>query len=1179
MKSAERGDGSRQQRAVSGKRRACRAAVVIALVSLLSIPAPFGMPGAAAADSGSLRAGPQTAVIPALGEAPGTDPAAPDTTHETPAADPTSEGEPQTTPDPEPTTDESVGEQPDDWDPDAVYGTGTHFGADGGVASYSPGPEQPVVEPPAALTDAVTGAAGRGAVIGNDYPAKYRNLPFPYVSGISIWDEWNFAYRQCTSFVAWRLRSANGVPFSNQYGGLWAWGDAWQWAGSARSLGIRVDSIPDVGAIAVQGQNYMGAGAYGHVAWVAQVLTNGNIVIEEYNYASPGNYGSRTVAPSAFSSYIHIKDLAQSFTSTAKPKISGAPMVGGTLSAASDAWKPQVSSYSYQWLRNGTAISGATSASYQPTAADLGAVLAVRMTGSAPGYTSATTTSDSTTPVTPTDANGDGITDALQGTPWNTDVNGDGLPDSVGFANGGVNVALATATGQFGAASVWLADFGANQGWTGDQYQRAVMDMNGDGKADIVGFGDRGVYVSLSTGTGFEKAKLWVSNFGTADGWDVGSFQRTLADVNGDGLPDIVGFGLNATLVSLNTGSGFAQPVEWYPGFSYQNGWRVDQDLRMLVDVNGDGKADIVSFKGIGVRVALSTGSKFGAVQTWKQDFGGDQGWSVAKHQRMLADMNGDGKPDVVGFSDGGVYVALNTGSSFGTVNQRAPLWLADFGYAQGWRVGQHPRVLADVSGDGKADVVGFGGAGTYVAVSTGTGLQATKKWTTDFSATTWRSESHPRLVTDVNGDGRADLVGYASDGVRVALSTGSGFGATRLASSGFGFNAGWRNSTHPRATGIQTLSKRATPTVAGEAQVGKQLTGNVGQWAPGPVAVSYQWLRNGQAIAGATGANYAPVPADVDAQVTLRVTGSKLGYAAVSTVSGPVKVAPGKLTPHAPVVPTTGKPGSALQVKVQAWGPAPVKLSYQWNRNGAPIAGATGASYTPSAADAGRRISVTVSGAKDGYSGERLTSGTARIIGTMPAAPKTSPFVDVPTSHRFYTHIAWMYSTGLAVGSDSAGGKAYQPNEPVNRGAMAAFIFRLVGDKDYVAPATSPFADVPTTHTFYRPIAWMYEQGLAVGSPSEQGAVYRPSAPVTRGALAAFIARLEAPAGYRAPSSPTFVDVPTTHTFFRVIEWMHEAGIAAGVPTAHGLAYLPDDPVNRGAMAAFLYRMETRPA
>lgn len=40
-------------------------------------------------------------------------------------------------------------------------------------------------------------------------------------------------------------------------------------------------------------------------------------------------------------------------------------------------------------------------------------------------------------------------------------------------------------------------------------------------------------------------------------------------------------------------------------------------------------------------------------------------GWLVERHPRFLADVNGDGKQDVVGFGDAGVYLSLSTGASF----------------------------------------------------------------------------------------------------------------------------------------------------------------------------------------------------------------------------------------------------------------------------------------------------------------------------------------------------------------------------------------------------------------------------------------------------------------------------------------------------------------------------------
>ena len=63
---------------------------------------------------------------------------------------------------------------------------------------------------------------------------------------------------------------------------------------------------------------------------------------------------------------------------------------------------------------------------------------------------------------------------------------------------------------------------------------------------------------------------------------------------------------------------------------------------------------------------------------------------------------------------------------------------LADFGYeAGGWRVEKHPRFLADITGDGRADIVGFGEPACGVSLSNGDGtFQARRSWSSTTSAT-----------------------------------------------------------------------------------------------------------------------------------------------------------------------------------------------------------------------------------------------------------------------------------------------------------------------------------------------------------------------------------------------------------------------------------------------------------
>ena len=81
------------------------------------------------------------------------------------------------------------------------------------------------------------------------------------------------------------------------------------------------------------------------------------------------------------------------------------------------------------------------------------------------------------------------------------DVNGDGYADIVGFGVAGTYVSYGQANGSFTAARLDMSDFGANQGWTSDNiYHRELADLNNDGLPDVVGFGQDGVLASYNKG-------------------------------------------------------------------------------------------------------------------------------------------------------------------------------------------------------------------------------------------------------------------------------------------------------------------------------------------------------------------------------------------------------------------------------------------------------------------------------------------------------------------------------------------------------------------------------------------------------------------------------------------------------------------------------------------------------
>lgn len=222
----------------------------------------------------------------------------------------------------------------------------------------------------------------------NDYPSYLRAQPRD-----ALVDPWYFYNRECTSFVAWRLTHDNRLPFSNSWGGV-HWGNAYQWAAAARALGFPVNTTPSVGAVAWWNAG-SASSSLGHVAWVAQVYSDHSILIEEYNYVSPGNYSQRRLWPGTYTwptDFLHVGDLKM--VNVSAPRVPGTPAVGVPVTASPGTWRPAgLLTFSYSWYANGVAITGAHAQRYTPTPAQLGQRLAVRVTASMGGVKATALTS------------------------------------------------------------------------------------------------------------------------------------------------------------------------------------------------------------------------------------------------------------------------------------------------------------------------------------------------------------------------------------------------------------------------------------------------------------------------------------------------------------------------------------------------------------------------------------------------------------------------------------------------------------------------------------------------------------------------------------------------------------------------------------------------------------------
>lgn len=212
-----------------------------------------------------------------------------------------------------------------------------------------------------------------------------------------------------------------------------------------------------------------------------------------------------------------------------------------------------------------------------------------------------------------------------------------------------------------------------------------------------------------------------------------------------------------------------------------------------------------------------------------------------------------------------------------------------------------------------------------------------------------------------------------------------------------------------------------ATPTIAGTPAVGSTLTASTGTWTTG-TTFTYQWLRAGTAITGATAATYPLVAADQGKAISVRVTGKKAGYTDLVKTSAATAAVQGVFTAPTPTITGTKAVGYTLTATTGTWSPLATTTTYQWYRSGAAISGATAATYKLTSTDAGKTMTVKVTGAKAGYVTKAVTSaatsavlkvfttapvptisGTRKVGYTLTAVPGTWSPTPTGTSYKWY--------------------------------------------------------------------------------------------------------------------------------------------------------------------------------
>jgi hypothetical protein len=198
---------------------------------------------------------------------------------------------------------------------------------------------------------------------------------------------------------------------------------------------------------------------------------------------------------------------------------------------------------------------------------------------------------------------------------------------------------------------------------------------------------------------------------------------------------------------------------------------------------------------------------------------------------------------------------------------------------------------------------------------------------------------------------------------------------------------------------------------------------------------------------------------------------------------------------------------------------------------------------------------------------------GTATPVVSPTPCPIT--FTDVPPSQPFYAYIRCLACRGIVAGySDNT----FRPSANVTRGQMAKFVSNAAGYTDAIPANRQTFTDVPPADPF-----WLFIERAAlhgVISGYSDGS-FHPTASVTRGQAAKFIANS---AGYNETIPATqqsFTDVLPVDTFWLFIERvkLHDviSGYTCGAPPAgpcdpqNRPYFLAGNPVTRGQTAKFI--------
>jgi hypothetical protein len=551
------------------------------------------------------------------------------------------------------------------------------------------------------------------------------------------------------------------------------------------------------------------------------------------------------------------------FTTAPVPTIALSPVVGRQITAALGTWSPRTvpsNSYTYAWFRDGDLIDGATSATFTPTAGDLGAKLTVAVTARRPGFSKTTRVSLPTKTV---------VDVIAAGTPTVTSGTARfDKPVTVSYGTWGPDAEALTFTQQ------WFRENNegrlAISGATDATYTPGIDDIGTSLSVNVTGtraeYGDNKMVRVDAPGIVYPALLV----------------ETTPAAVSGDGIvgqpftatpgvyvPDtaVLAYSWLRNDVVIDNATGLS-----YTPITADVGKKITFRTRVTQSGYAATNFDVVASNGVaalGTFVAptptITGTTKVGSTLTAVKG-----AWNPT-----------DDATFVYQWRSGGGVIAGATGATY-------TLQPSDLG----------DQISVRVTGS-KTNYVTRTSAYSVPTVKVSAGTLAAKTPTISGSAKVGKA------LTAVTGAWAPTPVTFSykwlRDGKTISGATKSAYTLTAsdlkkaisvtVTGSKSGYTSAAKTSAKTAKAGTGALVA-PKPVIKGTAKVGSKLTATTSGWGPGSVSKKYQWYNNGKKIKKATKSTYKLPSSAKGDKITVKVTGKKTGFATKTVASSAVKVA-----------------------------------------------------------------------------------------------------------------------------------------------------------------------------------------------------------------------------------------------------------------------------------------------